>query len=174
MICEPANDPLLHPGVAPYLQPEIKGATMKGWTEHGWKYTDSHWPFGHGDKRHIGATYVLGPGVQATTALLTTSLPAIIHVGDLVANPNQRTQSSLQMAKDETRNARRRHQLRVAQARDPHALSCIIRITTNAPREPESPGLLNAELLGYGRQVGADLQLLSQFRLRFTSLASTI
>ena len=174
MLCEPANDPLLHPGVAPYLQSEIKGATMKEWTEHGWKYTDSHWPFGHGDKRHVGATYVLGPGVQAIKALLTTSLPAIVHVGNLAANPNQRTQRSLQMAKDKTRNARHRHQLRVAQARDPHPLSCIIRITTNAPRESESPGLLIAELLGYGRKIGADLQVLSQFRLRFVSSASTI
>ena len=174
MLCEPANDPLLHPEVAPYLQPEIKRATMKEWTEHCWKYTDSHWPFGHGDKRHVGATYVLGPGVQAIKALLTTSLPAMIHAGNLVANPNQRTQSSLQMAQDETRNARRRHQPRVAQARDPHALSCIIRITTKAPRESENPGLLNAELLGYGRKVGADLQVLSQFRLRFIPSASTI
>lgn len=174
MLCEPANDPLLHPVVAPYIQPEIKGTTMKAWTEHGWKYTDSHWPFGHGDKRHVGATYVLGPGGQAIKAILTTSLPAIVNIGYLAANPNQRTQRSLQEARDRTRNAMHRHQLKDAQARDRHPLSCVIRITTNAPRASESPGLLIVELLGYGRKIGADLQVLSQFRLRAVLSASTI
>lgn len=42
-----ANDPLLHPGVVPYVQPEVKGDTMEKWTEAGWEYNDSHWPFGH-------------------------------------------------------------------------------------------------------------------------------
>ena len=172
MLCEPANDPLLHPGVAPYVQTEIKGATMKKWTESGWEYTDSHWPFGHGDKRHVGATYVLGPGSQAIKVILTRALPTIMTYGFLAANPNQRTQRSLQKAKDQTRNARYRHQLEVARARDPYPLSCVIKITTNAPRESKSPGLLIVELLGYGRKIGADLQVLSQFRLRAVSSAS--
>lgn len=174
MLCEPAKDPLLHPGVAPYVQPEIKGATMKEWAEHGWEYTDSHWPFGHGDKRHVGATYVLGPGGQAIKDILTVTLPAIVHYGYLAANPNQRTQRSLQQARDRTRNATHRHQLKVARARDRHPLSCVVRITTNARGESGSPGLLIVELLGYGRKIGADLQVLSQFRLRSVSSASTI
>ena len=174
MLCEPANDPLLHPVVAPYVQPEIKGATMKEWTERGWEYTDTHWPFGHGDKRHVGATYVLGPGGQAIKDILTTTLPAILNYGYLAANPSQRTQRSLQEARNRTRNATHRHQLKVARDRDRHPLSCVIRITTNASRESESPGLLIVELLGYGRKIGADLQVLSQFRLRAVSSASTI
>ena len=173
MLCESANDPLLHPGVAPYVQPEIKGATMKNWTEAGWEYTDSHWPFGHGDKRHVGATYVLGPGGQALKVILTTTLPAIMNYGYLAANPNQRTQRSLQKARDQTRDATHRRQLEVARARNLHPLSCVIKITTNAPRESASPGLLIVELLGYGRKIGADLQVLSQFRLRAVSSAST-
>ena len=173
MLCEPANDPLQHPGVAPYVQPEIKGSTMKKWTEAGWEYTDSHWPFGHGEKRHVGATYILGPGSQAIKVILTRTLPAIVTCGYLAANPNQRTQRSLQQAKDRTRNAMHRQQLEVARARNRHPLSCVIKITTNAPHESESPGLLMVQLLGYGRKIGADLQVLSQFRLRAVSSASS-
>ena len=173
MLCEPAHDPLLHPAVAPYVQPEIEGATMKEWTAKGWKYTDSHWPFGHGDKRHVGATYVLGPASQAIKSMLPTSLPAIVDIGYLVAKPSQLTLGSVQKVTDHTRDARHHHQLKVAQTRDPHPLSCIIRITTNAPSASESPGLLIVELLGYGRKIGADLKALSQFRLRFVSSAST-
>ncbi len=173
MLCEPANDPLLHPGVAPYVQPEIKGATMKKWTGAGWEYTDSHWPFGHGDKRHVGATYVLGPGSEAIKVILTRTLPAMMTYGYLAANPTQRTQRSLQEARDRSRNAIHRHQLDVARARNRHPLSCVIKITTNALRESESPGLLIVELLGYGRKIGADLQVLSQFRLRAVSSASS-
>ena len=171
MLCEPANDPLLHPEVAPYVQPEIKGATMKKWTEAGWDYTDSYWPFGHGDKRHVGATYVLGPGGQAIKVLLTRALPTIVNYSYLVANPDQRSQRSLQRAKDRTRNAKHRYELEDARARNRHPLSCVIKITTHAFRESKSPGLLMVELLGYGRKVGADLQVLSQFRLRAVSSA---
>ena len=171
MLCEPANDPLLHPVVAPYVQPEIKGATMKEWTEHGWKYTDSHWPFGHGDKRYVGATYVLGPGGQAMKDMVTTRLPEILKYGSLAANPKQITLGSLSEASGLTSDARYRQ---VAQARDRYPLSCVIKITANARREFESPGLLMVELLGYGRKIGADLQVLSQFRLRVVSSASTI
>lgn len=173
MLCEPANDPLRHPGVAPYVQPEIKGATMKKWTEAGWEYTDSHWPFGHGEKRHVGATYVLGPGGQAIKVILTRTLPAIVTYGYLAANPNLRTQRSVQQARDRNRNAMHRQQLQDARARNRHPLSCVIKITTNTPRESESPGLLIVELLGYGRKIGADLQVLSRFRLRAVSSVST-
>ena len=173
MLCEPANDPLLHPGVAPYVQPEIEGATMKKWTEAGWEYTDSHWPFGHGDERHVGATYVLGPGGQAMKTLLTHTLPTIVNYSYLAANPNQRSQRSLQRAKDQSRDARHRIELDNARARNRHPLSCVVKITAHALRESESPELLIVELLGYGRKLGADLQVLSQFRLRAVSSAST-
>ena len=172
MLCEPANDPLLHPGVAPYVQPEIKGATMRKWTEADWEYTDSHWPFGHGDKRHVGATYVLGPGGQALKVILTRTLPIIISHGYLAANPNQRSRRSLQQAKDRRRDAVHRQQLDDARARNRYPLSCVIKITTNGLHESENPGLLNVDLLGYGRKIGADLQVLSRFRLRAVSSAS--
>lgn len=93
--------------------------------------------------------------------------------GYLAVNHNQRTQPSLQEARDRTRNAMHRHQLKVARARKCHPLSCVIKITTNAPRKFESPGLLIVELLGYGKKIGADLQVLSQFRLQAVSSAST-
>ena len=173
MLCEPANDPLLHPGVAPYVQPEVKGATMKKWTDAGWEYTDSHWPFGHGDKRHVGATYVLGPGGQAMKVILTRTLPAIVSYSYLAANPSQRSQRTLQQAKDRTRDARHRYELEDARARNRHPLSCVIKMTTHSLREFRDPGLLMVELLGYGRKIGADLQILSQFRLRAVSSAST-
>ena len=173
MLCEPANDPLLHPGVAPYVQPEINGATMKEWSAAGWEYTDSHWPFGHGDKRHVGATYVLGPGGEALKALLTMTLPAIVSYGYLAANPKQRNQSSLQMAGNQTRDAMRRRELELARARNSHPLSCIIKIAANASLESACPGLLIVALLGYGRKLGAELQVLSQFRLRAVSSTST-
>ena len=168
MLCEPANDPLLHPGVAPYVQPEIKGATMKKWTEAGWQYTDSHWPFGHGDKRHVGATYVLGPGGQALKNILTTTLPATLPAIVLCG-----TQRLLHVAMDQTRNAMRHRELVDARARNLHPLSCVIKIATNASSESARPGLLIVELLGYGRKIGAELQVLSQFRLRAVSSAST-
>lgn len=91
--------------------------------------------------------------------------------GYLAVNHNQRTQPSLQEARDRTRNAMHRHQLKVARARNCHPLSCVIKITTNAPRKSESPGLLIVEHLGYGKKIGADV--LSQFRLRAVSSAST-
>ena len=164
MLCEPANDPLLHPGVAPYVQPEIKGATMKHWTEAGWQYTDLHWPFGHGDKRHVGATYVLGPGSQALKNTWTTTLPVIMNFG---------TKRSVSEAIGQTRGAMRRRELELARARNSHPLSCVIKIATNASRESARPGLLIVELLGYGRKIGAELQVLSQFRLRAVSSASS-
>ena len=157
MLCELANDPLLHPGVAPYVQPEIKGATIKEWSRAGWKYTDSHWPFGHGDKRHVGATYVLGPGGEALKAILTMTLPAIVKYGYLAANPKQRTQSSLQMARDQTRDAMHRRELKLARARNSYPLSYVIKIAANASLLSARPGLLIVALLGYGRKLGAEL-----------------
>ena len=44
----------------------------------------------------------------------------------------------------------------------------------NTLRESESPGLLIVQLLGYGRKIGADLQVLSWFRLWAVQLASTM
>ena len=137
---KPANDPLLHPGVAPYVQSEIKGATMREWTEDGWEYVDSHWSFGHGDQpSDVGAIYVLGPGGQAIKVILTMTLPAIINYSYLTANLNQRTQRSLREARDRTRNATHRCQLEVARARDRHSLSCVISIATQrSPRISKS------------------------------------
>ena len=168
MLCEPGNDPLFHPGVAPYVQPEIKGATMKKWSEPGWKYTDSLWPFGHGDKRHVGATYVIGPGSQALKNILTTTLPAT-----LPAIRSYGTRRFLRTAMDQTRNAMRRRELEVARARNLHPLSCVIKIATDDSHESARPGLLIVELLGYGRKIGAEFQVLNQFRLRAVSSAST-
>ena len=88
--------------------------------EDGWEYTNSHWPFGHGYKRHVGASYFLRPGGQSIKAILTMKLPVIIDYGYLATNPNQRTQRSLQEARDRTRNATHRRQLEVARARDRH------------------------------------------------------
>ena len=83
------------------------------------------------------------------------ALPVIVSY--VAANPNQRTQPSLQMARDEARDAVHRRELEVARARNPHPLSCVIKIVANASRESARPGLLIVELLGYGRKLGAEL-----------------
>ena len=82
---------------------------------------------------------------------------AIRNYGYHAANANQRSQRSEQEAIDEIRNTTSRRELEVARVRERHPLSCVIKITTNAARESESPGLLVLELLGYGRKIRADL-----------------
>jgi len=66
----PANDPLQHPAVGPHLQSGLAGWTMRDWISKGWKFNDKCWPFGHGDKRYEGATYILGPGSEVVTTVL--------------------------------------------------------------------------------------------------------
>ena len=143
---------------------------MKEWTQYGWEYTDSNRPFGHGDQTSdVGATYVLRPYGRAIKGMLPMTLLAIINHGYDAANPNQRTQRSEQKATDGIRNATSRRELEVARTRDRHPLSCVIKITTNALRESESYRLLIVE-----QEVGADFQVLSQFRLLAVSQTSTI
>ena len=123
---------------------------MKEQTQYGWEYTDSNWPFGHGDQpSDVGATYILRPYDPAIKDILTMTLPATINHGYHAANPNQRTQGSEQEATDEIHNATSRRELEVARDRDHCPLSCLIKIKINAPHESEITGLLIVELLVY-------------------------
>lgn len=47
--------------------------TMRDWIDQGWDYNDRYWPFGHGNKRYEGASYVLGPGNEVIGKLLGTA-----------------------------------------------------------------------------------------------------
>jgi hypothetical protein len=152
MFCKPVNDPLKHSAVAPHLQSELASLTMQEWVSKGWKYTDEHWPFGHGAKRHEGASYVLGPAGDAFGKILTRAI--------LLSNQRNRHHRPDDRARQE-----RRHRQELREAKNPpqYPLSCLVNISTLGS---QSPGLLMVNLLGYGRKLGADLQLLSSFRLR--------
>ena len=161
MLCEPKNDPLKHSAVAPYVQPEISGWGMRSWIAIGWDFADEHWPFGHGEKRYEGATYLLGPSGQVLGGLLGRASRLALNYGFRTAvNPQQRFH-------DVSRDQAHRERLRLErEKKSRHPLSCVIEITTNT--QPGSPvsGILFVNLWGYGRKVGADLRNLSSFRLR--------
>jgi hypothetical protein len=160
MLCLPIHDPMRQPAVASHVQPELTGLTMQEWVSKGWKYTDENWPFGHGNQRHEGASYVLGPAGDTLgkalkrTILLTTA----IHQNRSSRQPKRETEIM--------RNHRQRHRLEDAKKPPQYPLSCLVNISTLGN---QSPGLLMVKLVGYGRKLGAELEVLSSFRLRASS-----
>lgn len=160
MLCLPTNDPLQHSTVSPHLQPELAGWTMRDWVSKGWKFNDEQWPFGHGDKRYEGATYVLGPGSEAVAAVLKRTLALLADYGVLTGN-------GVQSRPRRTTNFRHRQQLREARNPPQYPLSCVLRISIDT--QCSSTQMLNVHLMGYGRKLGSELQCLSSFRLRVVS-----
>ena len=156
MLCEPDNDPLNHPAVAPHVQQELKAFSMRDWVSAGWAYTDLYWPFGHGRQRNEGATYVLGPGRKA--------LGQIMHFAAEFAMTKGRSSSKRFM--DASSNYSTHSKWINGMASAKHPLSCVLKISTEARPGHMSSGNLFVNLVGYGRKLGADLQVLSSFRLR--------
>ena len=163
MLCEPQNDPLKHPAVEPHVQPELEKITMRDWINQGWDYTDRYWPFGHGVKRHEGASYVLGPGSQVIGRLVVTASRIFTRT---IINPRASTKYH---------RKKEIHKQQLENARNPtkHPLSCVVKITART-QASDTPGLLFVNLLGYGRKLGADLQVLSNFRLRAVTSNPTL
>ena len=167
VLCEPSNDPLQHSAVAPNVQPELSGLTFRDWVAMGWEFTDQHWPFGHGAKRHEGATYILGPGGQTIERILTRGARVFVDYSSRRAvNRNRRW----------TEVSRRHwHQEQLQNAREPnkYPLSCVLKISTTANSDSASSGILFVNLFGFGRKLGAELQILSSFRLRAVTSTSS-
>jgi hypothetical protein len=161
MLCEPQNDPLQHVSVSSHVQPELAGLTMKEWVSNGWKYTDENWPFGQGQKRHEGASHVLGPAGDK----LGVVLQRVMRLSLTVA---ARTQTGRRPADTTrlTRDFNHRERLRLAKNPPQYPLSCLVTIST---LDTPYSGMLQVGLVGYGRKLGADLEMLSQFRLRAVS-----
>ncbi|MCJ1384682.1 hypothetical protein MMC17_007800 [Xylographa soralifera] len=168
MLCESGNDPLKHPAVAPYVQDEVTGWTMRDWIMAGWEFTDEHWPFGHGEKRLEGASYVLGPSGQTLGVLFG-------RAGRLAASYGVRTAINPRRTfKDVSRDQRHRERLKLEREKQSrYPLSCVVKITARTQPGTPMPGMLFVNLFGYGRKVGADLHILSSFRLRAISSTSS-
>lgn len=172
MLCLPPYDPLQHAAVKPHMQTEIKDYSMKRWLSQGWEECDKFWPFGHGEKRHEGASYVLGPlGEGLKDNLLGLAL-ASFRIAELVSaskKPGRRSsadQRRIDNSRRRNQNYRHRQQLDSAKNPNKHPLSCVLTISITTHLSDASPGMLLVNLLGYGRGLGASVQNLSSFRLR--------
>ncbi|MCJ1284138.1 hypothetical protein MMC26_003469 [Xylographa opegraphella] len=164
MLCEPGNDPLKHPAVAPYVQEEISGWTMRDWIMAGWVFNDACWPFGLGEFRHEGASYLPGPSGQKLGEIFG-------RAGRLATSYGVRTAINPRRSfKEGTRDQAYREKLKLEREKqNRYPLSCVVKITTRTQPGMRLPGMLFVSLYGYGRKVGADLQILSSFKLRATS-----
>ncbi|MCJ1416988.1 hypothetical protein MMC32_003327 [Xylographa parallela] len=168
MLCESGNDPLKHTAVAPYVQDEISGWTMREWIMAGWEFTDEHWPFGHGKQRSEGASYLLGPSGQTLGVIVG-------RAGRLAASYGVRTAINPRRTfKDVSRDQAHRERLKLEREKQSrYPLSCVVKITTRKQPGTTMPGMLFVNLFGYGRKVGADLHILSSFRLRAITLTDS-
>ena len=136
---------------------------MREWVANGWEFTDQYWPFGHGTKRHEGATYVLGPGREALGWFVTRSVQFAVRYG-LQASFNPRSDNRSRLL-----GASQGHRRSGEGSQSQHPLSCVVKISTETGSSFSKAGMMFLTLLGYGRKLGADLQILSSFRLRAVS-----
>ncbi|GAB7351892.1 hypothetical protein MBLNU459_g2435t1 [Dothideomycetes sp. NU459] len=185
LLCLAPYDPLQHPAVRPHMQPEIEGYSMERWTSQGWEECDKHWPFGHGEKRHEGASYIMGPvGEELKDRLLgfalgTITMMKIVNHHKTPGSARRSMGYQLNHRRDMERMSRRnryynhRKQLDTAKNPNKHPLSCVLTVSIKTHISEQNPGMLFVNLLGYGRGLGADVQELSSFRLRAIRPASS-
>ena len=105
--------------------------------------------------RSEGASYVLGPGKKAVAQLMHFPLKFAMTTGR--SNSKRFVNASSNYST---------HQKWIEKAVVKHPLSCVLKISTEARPGHMSSGNLFVNLLGYGRKLGADLQVLSSFRVR--------
>ena len=162
-ICEPENDPLKHPAIAAFVQPELSGLSMREWVDRGWQWTDANWPFGHSSKRHEGATYVLGPTGQVLWAVAQ-------RVGAFGAYfALHRSIAPKRPAQDITKRFTHRAKAYNERNRQKYPLSCVVKISANTPLSSKYPGMVVMGIFGYGRGPATKIQILSELRLRALS-----
>ncbi|KAJ5546938.1 HET-domain-containing protein [Penicillium frequentans] len=173
MLVRPEFDPLKHPEVAPYLQHEIQGMSMRQWVQQGWKFTDKNWPFGRSEYRHDGATNMLGPARDV--------LWDIMRRPEMLQLLSQAVKIAAAGSIQPIKNTKRRdlHKSTYGdglkegrEAATKYPLSCALQISIMTRKHPEFPGLVFASLVGFGNRPGGDPQLLSRFNLRVTHPAS--
>ncbi|MCJ1334478.1 hypothetical protein MMC10_011190 [Thelotrema lepadinum] len=162
-ICEPENDPLKHPAIADFVQPELSGLSMREWADRGWQWTDANWPFGHSSKRHEGATYVLGP----TGQVLWTVAQRLGAFGAYFAL--HRTMAPKRRARDITKGFTDRAKTNDSGKSPKYPLSCVVKISANTALTSKYPGMVLLSVFGYGRGAAATIQVLSELRLRVLS-----
>jgi hypothetical protein len=159
ILCRPENDPFQCPQVSKHLTPDTE-RTMQDWLDEGKANALTYqWPFGLGESIELeeedarGATnYIGGIPRMATKSLLLTG--AIIGV----TSPQPRSKK-IKARQERRRLGQLNKQLFI------NYLPCFLEVHTN----PLAPGLLDANLQGYGRGAEASRTILSRFRLKIGS-----
>ena len=144
---------------------------MREWISKGWKFADKYWPFGHGAERHEGATHVLGQGREALERVIVHSFRFAVAWG-LYSKYRPQDDGRRRFVKASRAVTKPQRCNEGSQSR--HPLSCVVKISTLSDLIDFKPGLVFLSLLGYGRKAGADIQVLSNFRLQAVSATKLI
>ena len=169
MLCRPEHDPLKHPEVERYLQPELQNMTMKEWVDQGWAFTDKHWPFGRSSTRQEGATLFLGPLAQGSKQILLTPEKrhaAVTLASSLVSVAANKPRPKPPPFKSTYKDGLRRGLKQGREEATKYPQSCDIYISLFTSRSSEFPGLLMASCVGYGNRPGGEPKTLARFRMR--------
>ena len=165
MLCRPEHDPLTHPEVATYVQPELQGLSMNEWVGKGWKFTDRHWPFGRTRDRQDGATLFFGPLRQEFVTVLADrrSQQAVYTISKIVAgrysNARRSGEPTYMQGLQEGRRKGREEERK-------YLMGCNIFLTIFTSKSIEFPGFILASCVGYGNRPYGEPQALSSFRMR--------
>lgn len=166
--------PLGTPEVALHIPSQLREMRMKDWVEGGWKFTDKNWPFGRGEHRHEGATYVLGPVGDLLRDTTDSPEPEVRDALQKFVYYTAATYTRSQKLSPKTYNqigyvqGRLEGYRRGKAALEKFPLSCVLQVEINSKLHQESPGLLSVKLLGYGNRPRGELQQLSSFHLHVT------
>jgi len=169
MLYRPEHDPLKHPEVERYLQPELQNMTMKEWVDQGWAFTDKNWPFGRSETRQEGATLFLGPLGQGSKQILLTPEKrhaAVTLATSLVSAVAKKPRPKPPPFKGTYNDGLRRGLKKGREEATKYPLSCDIYISLFTSKSSEFPGLLMASCVGYGNRPGGEPKTLARFCMR--------
>jgi len=169
MLYRPEHDPLKHPEVERYLQPELQNMTMKEWVDKGWAFTDKNWPFGRSETRQEGATLFLGPLGQGSKQILLTPEKrhaAVTLATSLVSAVAKKPRPKPPPFKGTYNDGLRRGLKKGREEATKYPLSCDIYISLFTSKSSEFPGLLMASCVGYGNRPGGEPKTLARFCMR--------
>jgi Heterokaryon incompatibility protein (HET) len=160
MLFRTENDPLRDGEVAAFAPTELRGMSMHKWVSEGWAYTDKHWPFGHGSKRHEGATHVLGAVGEVAAMVTKATVKYSINRAGRARRAGNTTQTWTDVSE---RNKNRKTRF---------PISCILRVEVRSGINASLPGVLFADLIGYSNRPDSMPHYLSRFQLRAAALGN--